>query len=339
MRTNNYKVHINQLVGKYMVRMSTMYGLIQSVYAGSKATSINIIIDLYSIKNSILGVDFEANGYDLCNAILDVVVHYKSYFRGLGVEPYFTLIDSNNRPAKSIAIWPNYNCDYMVKTTSANYQGVKANIELLGQICEYLPLSIQFIHSDNEVSVVAASLLEIGDPDIPTMIISRDMYVSMLFDMPFNLTWLYPSKVKGRDISWITDKRSARMMAFNKIYNIPMNNPAEMYTPRLSMSTIYAATKFPARGMRPLLQYRTLCSNMNKSKDIVWNLDYISKLVPDVKTRFLTLDIPSQLEVYRMSTESSLIKNPVPKKYDIEALKLINNDLFAGTLQLDELLR
>ena len=339
MRTNNNKVHINQLVGKYMVRMVNMNNLIQYAYAGSKATSINVIIDLYSIKNSILGVDFDADGFDLCSAILDVIVHYKNYFRGLGVDANFILIDSNNRPVGSISIFPNYNYEYAIKMTSGNYAGVKSNIELLAQMCEYFP-SVQFIHSDYEVSVVAASLLEMCDPEIPTMIISRDMYVSMLFDLPFNLTWLYPSKYKGNDVSWIVNSStSARMMAFNKIYCIPMNSPVEMYTPRLSMSTIYAATKFPARGMRPMLQYRTLCSNMNKSKYTVWNLNSINELVPDTKTRFLTLDIPTQLEVYRMTTESSLIKNPAPKKYDIEGLKLINNELFAGTLQLDDLLR
>lgn len=338
MRTNNYKVHINQLVGKYLVRMVKMNDLIQYAYAGSNATSINVIIDLYSIKNSVLGVDFEASGYDLCSAILDMVVHYKNYFRGLGVDPNFILIDSNNRPAGSISVYPNYNCDYAIKLTSGNYTGVKANINLLGQICDYLP-NIQFIHTEHEVSVAAAYILENSNPVIPTMIISRDMYVSLLLDSNNSVTWLYPSKYNGQDVSIMADYRNNRVLAFNKALGMAAPNIPDDYLFRLPLSIIYAATKFPARGMRPVLQYRTLLSKIKAQPNIAWTIDDIENISSGAKIRFQTLDIPLQLEIYRFTAESSLVTNPAPKKYDTEGLKLINNELFAGTLQLDDLLR
>ena len=334
MRTSNYKVHINQLVGKYMVRMIRMNDLIQYAYAGSSATSINVVIDLYSIKNSVLGVDFEADGYDLCSAILDLVVHYKNYFRGLGVDPYFVLIDSNNRPARNIQIYPNYNSSFAIKTTSANYAGVKANMEVLSQICNYIP-NMQYIHTEDEVAVALAWLVEGSDATIPTMIISRDAYISNLFDLDINLTWLYPSKYNGEDQSWIAAHENVRGLAFAKVFSMMQGD----YLLKLPMSLIYAATKFPARDLSSILQYRTLVSKVNNSQDIVLTTRAIDDMAPGAEMRRLMLDISLQLESYRFTTESRLIKNPAPKLYDTEGLKLINNDLFAGTLQLDDLLR
>lgn len=335
MRMNNNKVHINQLVGKYLVRMIHMNSLIQYAYAGSAATSINVVIDLYSIKNSVLGVDFEANGYDLCSAILDMVVHYKNYFRGLRVDPYFILIDSNNRPVRNIQLYPNYNSSFAIKTTSVNYAGIKANLEVLSQVCNYLP-NVNYIHTEDEVSVALAFLLEQFGTEVPTMIISRDMYTSLLFDLPFNITWLYPSKYKGEDKSLIITPYNARSVIFAKVYKWAQ----EEYLNELSMSFIFAATKFPARDLPPILQYRTLVSKAKNNPNALLSDNIVAEhILPDITTRRMTLDIPLQLESYRLTAESRLIKNTPPKLYDTEGLKLINNDLFAGTLQLDDLLR
>lgn len=333
MRNESYKVHINQLIGKYCVRMVNMNQLISSVYTGSNATSINVVIDLYSIKNSVLGVDFEADGFDFCSGVLDLVVHYKNYFRGIGVDPYFIIVDSNNRPEPSIMECSNYNCDFAIKCTNANYTGVETNIKLLAQISDYIP-SMRFIHTDYEVSVALAHLLETGSLPSPTMIISRDMYVSMLPEL-YGVTWLYPSKFKGNDMSWIANNANVRHMAFTKIYS---GNAVDLLY-RLPMSVIYSVTKFPSRGYRPLLQYRTVVSKLNENPDAVWSIDKWAELIPGVLNRFKTLDIPVQLESYRLFPESRLIKTPRPKMHDIEGLKLINNNLFAGTLQLDDLLR
>ena len=330
MRETSPKVHINQLVGKYMVRMVKMNDLIQYAYAGSSATSINIVIDLYSIKNSILGVDFEADGYDLCSAILDMIVHYKNYFRGLGVEPYFTLIDSNNRPARSIQLYPNYNSSFAIKTTCANYAGVKANLDLLKKMCSYFP-NIQYVSTKDEVAVALAFLLETSDPNIPTMIISRDMYISNLFDLPYNITWLYPSKYNGQDNSWICTHGNVRGMVFAKVFNMMQGD----YLLSLPLNAIFAATKFPARDLQSILQYRTLVAKVNNTKDQPLTLENIAS---GAEMRRMMLDISLQLESYRLSTESRLIKNMPPKLYDIEGLKLINNELFNGVLQLDDLL-
>lgn len=334
MRNESYKVHINQLIGKYCVRMVNMNQLISNAYAGSNATSINVIIDLYSIKNSVLGVDFEADGYDFCSGVLDLVVHYKNYFRGIGVDPYFIIIDSNNRPEPSITERSDYNCDFAIKCTNVNYAGVKSNIELLAQISDYIP-SIRFIHTDHEVSVALAYLLESEAlPLSPTMIISRDMYVSMLPEL-YDVTWLYPSKYKKGDMSWIANRGNVRYMAFTKIYGTNIQDL--LY--RLPISVVYSITKFPARGFRPLLQYRTVASMVNENPDAIWGIDKWAEMCPVAKNNFKTLDIPVQLEYYRFCPESLLIKTPRPKRHDIEGLKLINNDLFAGTLQLDDLLR
>ena len=334
MRMNSNKVHINQLVGKYLVRMVHMNNLIQYAYAGSTATSINIVIDLYSIKNSVLGVDFDANGYDFCSAILDMVVHYKNYFRGLRVDPYFILIDSNNRPARNIQLCPNYNSSFAIKTTSANYAGIKANLEVLSQVCNYLP-DVNYIHTEDEAAVALAFLLEQFDTETPTMIISRDMYMGLLFDLPYNITLLYPSKYNGVDKSWIITPRNARNVIFSKVYGSSQEERLNM----MPMSLIFAATKFPARDLAPILQYRTLVSKVTDIPNMPWNTNIANSMMPGITSRHMILDIPLQLESYRLTAESRLIKNAPPKLYDTEGLKLINNDLFAGTLQLDDLLR
>ena len=340
MRNESPKVHINQLVGRYFTRMAKMNELISYAYAGSDATSIKVIIDLYSIKNSIMDVDFDANGYDLCAAVLDMVVHYKNYFYGLGVNPMFILIDSNNRPARSVQMYPNYNYDYSIKMTCGNYNGIKANLEVLAEICKYLP-SVHYAHTDDEAAVALAYLLaetELCNTD-PTMIISRDPYMSLLFDMELPITWLYPSKYKGDDVSWIADHRNARNMAFGKVFGTNIVDPPESYIPRLKMSMVFAATKFPCRGFGSILQFRTLRSIVDKNPNAAWTTTELEARALGAESRYYMLDIGIQLESYRFTTESRLLQKPAPKLYDIEGLKLINNDLFAGTLQLDELLK
>lgn len=340
MRNESYKVHINQLVGKYMTRMIRMNELIGYAYAGSIATSITVIIDLYSIKNSIMDADFDADGYDLCSAILDMVVHYKNYFYGLGVSTTFILIDSNNRPMNSVQKYPGYNAGYSLKLTSGNYKGIKANLNVLSQICTTLP-SVHYISSEYEVAVVIAYLLsdtQLKDAG-PAMIISRDMYMSLLFDLNLPITWLYPSKFKGDDVSWIADYRNIRSMVFNKIFGTNIYGDPETYIPRFKLSMIFAATKFPCRGFASILQLRTLRSMVENNTDIVWNMDELESRANGSGLRYKLLDMSIQLESYRLSMESRFVQNPAPKMNNIEALKLINNDLFAGTLQLDDLLK
>ena len=135
-----------------------MNELISFAFAGSNATSIRVFIDIYSIKNTLLGRDFSyENDNDLCALILDMCVHYKNYFYGLGVTPIFYLIDSNNLPANAKTLYPAYNQGFAMKLTSGNAGFIEKNMEYLSILCPYLP-NIRYIKTSFESSVVIADI-------------------------------------------------------------------------------------------------------------------------------------------------------------------------------------
>lgn len=341
MRNETYKPHVNQIVGRHFIKLINLQHLISSVYAGCGATEVNFCIDLYSIKNRLLGKDFAYDTeVDLCSIVLDMIVYYKSYFRSIGVLAYFYLFDSNNLPPYNKSILPMYNSEYAIKLTSGNAEYIDKNYAMLNTISGYLP-EIYYLRSESEVAVMIYD--EFVNSGIPTMVLSTDPYMYLLA-AETNMSWLRPKKIRTgssvSDASYIVTRGNvwSVLMAYMK-NNI---NVDISVLPETNLRMALACTKFPARSMRPMLQMRTI-------KNVLGNMSQIFDLlasrlseadIEEIQNRSKTLNIPLQVDLYRQTSSYVLNKNRAPKLYDIEALKHLNNEYFSGNpLQLDELLR
>ena len=116
------------------------------------------------------------------------------------------------------------------------------------------------------------------------------------------------------------------------------------------LSAIFACTKFPARCIPPIMQYRTFMSILSEIRSNHFGVSLTDILSSEaIKTkisndefdkRYMVLDIPTQHHFYRSSTEFAVNSNPAPKMTDIEGLKHINNNYFSNNpLMLDDLLK
>lgn len=355
MRNETNKPQLSQLVGTYFIKLANLSALIQQAYAGSDAADINFFIDIYSIKKTILKSDFATSGdNELCSLIMDMIVFYKNYFRGIGVHVNFYIIDSNNIPASNRQVFPSYNSDFVIALTSKNTEYIEYNMDLVKILCGYLP-DITYIRTKFESSVIMADVIGLccgtyGTNTKPSIVLSKDPYCMMLvnYDGTGNTTWIRPKKYKGMDSSYICTSNNLHQIVE---YELGVTN----MDPRLRtgiggmLSTIFACTKFPARCIPPIMQYRTFMSMLCeiRNKRCITLSDVFAAAVTKTKCsyedfdkRYTVLDIPTQHHLYRSSTEFAVNSNPAPKMTDIEGLKHINNNYFSSNpLMLDDLLR
>ena len=344
MRQETNKIQIGKLVGKYFIKLTKMNELISFAFSGSNATSIRVFIDLYSIKNTLLGRDFSyENDNDLCALILDMCVHYKNYFYSLGVTPIFYLIDSNNLPANAKTLYPAYNQGFAMKLTSGNAGFIEKNMEYLSILCPYLP-NIHYIKTSFEASVVIADIALVAP--IPNIVIGRDPFLSMLPGIIPGLAWIVPAKLNGADTSQVFVERNifTYVQGLNGVKNSTFT-PCRLGPAQLDK--IYALTKLHARNLPPVLQYRTLVRILDENPLIVGEMPsriytYGPSIchIDDVDRRYQAISIPYQLQLYRLSPECSVNINTKATMYDIEGLKHINNYYFeSNPLMLDDLLK
>ena len=355
MRNETNKPQLSQLVGTYFIKLANLSALIHQAYAGSDATDINFFIDVYSIKKTILRSDFiTSSDNELCSLIMDMVVFYKNYFRGIGVHVNFYIIDSNNVPANNRQIFPSYNSDFVIALTSKNVEYIEYNMDLVKILCDYLP-DITYIKTKFESSVVMADIIGLcGSNWInnkPNIVLSKDPYCMMLvnIDGTGNTTWIRPKKCKGVDNSYICSAMNLHYIVEHEL-GVTKMNPDYRTGIGGMLSAIFACTKFPARCIPPIMQYRTFMSILSEIRNNHFGVSLTDILSSEaIKTkisedefdkRYMVLDIPAQHNFYRSSTEFAVNSNPAPKMTDIEGLKHINNNYFSNNpLMLDDLLK
>jgi hypothetical protein len=325
---------VSQIVGKYFIKLTRLSELIHQAYAGSNATEINFFIDLYSIKNSLLGKNFVIpQEYELCSLILDMVAFYKNYFRNIGVHATFYIVNSNNVPVDNKTFYPEYNSDFVIKMASGNTEWIDENLTILESLVEYFD-DIYYYNTAFEAVAIIDTICTLSNK--PSIILSKDPMCGMtVYNYPTcRVTWLRPRKYKGTDSSFICN--SSNIMD-NLIVECGLaSGNFERPSPRLGPTELFAYTKFPARSIPQILSYRKFIHAYNLGEHI--SLSEVER--NKVSIRSMVLDLIRQGTLYLNSSEYAENKNPSPKKYDIEGLKHINNYYFSGNpLMLDDLLR
>lgn len=350
-KNNLMKVSIEQLMYKNFIKYDKLVEMVNTVFVGSNATSINIFIDVYSMvkilykSKNILIEDYSS----LTASIINLCAHLRDFFRTrYNTTSKIYIVASKNSPTMNILSYPSYNSDIIGSMNSMTSidEMVVNNMELLETLCPYLP-DIFFIKGEYETGVYMYDIMckneILGNID-PNIIITRDPYNFQLIPMRENTVVFRPKKQSGADLSYYLDKNNLferflitdrLVVAKNKI----TINPG-LFTVFLALS------KLPERRIKSLFNTTKainildeavatlrLHNGYNSDMERVWNSIYKDSFgsigYSTFKSRFDVIDIQSQHYGFANSPYSKGVV--FPNLHDPETIKLINNKYFKKT--------
>jgi len=342
-----HAVSIEQLMYKNFIKYDKLIEMVNAVFVGSNATSVNIFIDVYSMvkilyKNPNMIIEDYSS---LTASVINLCAHLRDFFKTrYRTTSKIYIVASRNTPAMNTLLYPSYNnsikyaMDHMLSTDDM----IVNNMELLETLCPYLP-DIFFIKGEYETGVYMYDIMckneMLGNMN-PNIIITRDTYNFQLIPMRENTVVFRPYKQGGGDLSYYLDKNNLfekflitdRLVTKNDI----KINPG-LFTVFLALS------KLPERNIKSLFNTTKamkildeavstlrLHNGYNSDMESVWNSIYKDSFgsigYSIVKARFDVIDIQSQHYGFANSPYSKGVT--FPNLYDPETVKLINNKYF-----------
>lgn len=209
------RIDLNSYIYRmYFTRYETLKDIVEDGYSTVEGDNVDIYIDAASVFRSIMNnvnIHIE-NPLDITSIIINMCIHYISYFRRyVGVSTRCFIISSYNgiynEPLKYVN---DYNSKYVqrVNTNITGEKYIKKNIEIIESIVPYLP-NIYFVDS-TDIESAAMILYLINRYNNPSFIVSRDLLNAQAVACTNKTMMLYPSKFKGEDrsLSIPADKES-----------------------------------------------------------------------------------------------------------------------------------
>ncbi len=355
------KIPMESIIGTSFVRMTRLSQLVQDTFRGSNATEINLYIDMYSIVKSlysnshnIIITDYRS----FTSTLIEMCIHYRTFFRSIGVESKIFLVMSNNIPEVNTKLCPTYNNSMKIKIGSDSHitELINDNCDMLGILCPYLP-DIHFVRSTFESSTIIDSIINkeivMGNTN-PNIIISKDTLPLQLLYMYDNTVLLRPKKSAGEDVSVMISggEDPVSIANFWKFYSdirdLKTSNIPELIHP-CNLALLMAMTTVPERNLKSVInaasarKYILNCVGMNRIKCSVQtiydtNANMESKVASTIiESRYKALDLQFQREIFNSSVESKFILN-YKNLNDPEAVKSINNKFFVkNPINLDKI--
>lgn len=256
----NAAIPMEIIIGSGCVRYDVLTPLIQYAYAGSKATNLNIFVDITSLLRKAIEENNEVGKYevssDVCISadIINLCAHYRDYFSRIGVITRFYLIYGRNCPNENLLFCgKDYNAKFTSKVFLQNQmmQIIDKNLSLLNILCTSLP-GIYFFNIENyEVAGFIEHIINLYGfdredlyPEMENMVISKDILPWQL--IPRRCTVLRPRKFKGNDTSFIVSKQNmwAEFARVRQVDIQSLNMIDNKY-----LSNVLAMTRVPERNM------------------------------------------------------------------------------------------
>lgn len=324
----------NVIYGAY-TKHDVLRNLVYQTYGNSsiaEATKLNIFVDLNSVLHGLYSehnrIIFD-NITDISAGIINLCAHYRSFFRFIGVDTRFFLINSLNTCDINCKFVNEYNEVFKYKTQITQTLGIiNNNMKLLKVLCPYLP-AIYYVDSEQnfEVSVIIAHIIEtLNDPN-PNLIISRDFYPIQLVTKYKWTSYLCPSKSRfgpngTEDTSWmlpINEKPNFREEFWKVIASIRNCSFNLLQTMSPINYTLYTCmTKVPERNLKPLVQNnraRDLITSIVGSEDVKIQISQVinNPNLSDyplgmIDARYKVIDIDYMLPIYRNSPEAKQLQ-------------------------------
>lgn len=339
----------DQIRGSY-VKYDRLSQITYETYGGSsiaQATELNIYIDLYSILHSIFsesGKTIINNYTDITSAVINMVGHYREFFKRMQVRTKFFLIFSYNTCDINRKFVAEYNEVFREKSEIKKYRKIADdNFNLMSILCPYLP-DVFFIKSirNYEAGVIMSHLIDKYGQGIPNLVISRDLYPIQLCAMHPYTSFLRPFKNKDGDQSImisINEKLTFRydfwkfVAEYRKISMKSLDNISP-----LNFSLVMALNSFPERNIKghvcTIQTAIRLVWNMIQDNEVkilpsqLYSNEYMVQNIPvsKVEARMNALDIGFMRSYYDNDPESKSIK--LDNLRDDAALNNINAKFF-----------
>lgn len=250
------------IITSNFVKYNRLSELILHLFEGSKATSLNLYLDLYGVMKTLFSDSYRTDISDYTAAtstILNMCGHYKSFFKGLGVSTKIYLIFSYNVCEINRKFVAEYNSKFFKKMNNKMIsEMVELNNNLLETICPFLP-DIYFLKTEFESSVLIDHLIMTGNEN-PNLIISKDIYPIQLTSLHPNTAFIKPKKLNGEDVSLgvspreninhVDDFWSLYCMARGASFNVSRQS---ISIHPINFSLLAALTRFPERCLDTLI--------------------------------------------------------------------------------------
>lgn len=347
------KRNIESIVFTNAVKKDRMRELINYAFVGSKATKINVYIDLYPIIRSMYADSYQVVVDDyigLSAYLINLCGHYRSFFKYFyRVDTVFYLVMGKNCPGINNQLVPNYNAvmnnRLMGPIRSAMDEISNTNIGILNILCPYLP-DIHFINTEYETGVVMGYLIKHQlDKSIPNLVISKDIYPLQLVAEYPNTYYIRPYKDEyTKDVSPIIKSIQTEEDAdkFWKYYfsskNVKRDNT--LIHP-INISTVMAFSGLPERSIKSRINLQTTLGMIAQlignsptecSIDSIYNAYDLNSKVIEIETinRYHAINIPYQVEAfYENSVEAKTMR--LENKHDDAAVRMISSKYFVNT--------
>lgn len=343
------------VLGRYFIRYDKLNELFHYAYNGMEVNRVNLFIDLYSVYHAVFSRSYRTTVKEyvaLTSQIINLCIHYRTYFRHLGIYCKIFIISSYNIPQDSLQLIPEYNSIMVDKLKNKIIEEmVDLNTGLLEILCPYLP-DIHFIKTDYESSVVMNHIINIENSipsedkaPIQSIILTSDLYPIQLAAQLPNVSYLHPIKTFKKDDSFIVPQNTlsdAKFQFWRAILRKFQNSFSYDRVGSISPSNfvlLAALNRFPDRCLN--LLYNVSVSSKLISQVIGFDsikitpqslfdmvpreqfgeidLDYIDR-------RYKVLDFTYQSILYNQSIESKTLH--YENLEDSNAINLINDKYF-----------
>lgn len=292
---NNTTVSTQYILTYNFVKYTRLNELVSYMFAGSKATKLNIYIDLYGAIKTLFSDSFRTDISDytaFTSTIINMCGHYRSFFKSIGVQTKIFIIFSLNICEINRKLVPEYNNSFFNKVTNKVIRDmVDMNNSLLETLCPFLP-DIFFLQTSFESSVLIDYLIAIGDKN-PNLIISKDLYPAQLTEIYPDTAYIRPKKVMGEDISSCISPREKEyhINDFKSIYcaargALPAIDVNSITINPNNFSLLSALSRFPERNLKSIY-------NIKMANKLIYNIvgDSAVNISVDTLNKFTPLSV------------------------------------------------
>lgn len=351
MMNKEQSIPIEVLVTRYFVKYNRLNQIIPVAFEGSKATRVNLYIDLYGLFKTIYSRSYRTSTVDytsFTSTIINMCAHYRAYFKGIGVYCKIFIICSYNIPEINGKFVAGYNKTFLdkLKNTSVK-EMMELNFQLLEILCPYLP-GIYYLSTSYESTVLINHLIKTGiqnGNNDPNIILSSDLYPTQLCSKYPQTAFIKPKKSGSMDVSEIicpieSDLHSTSfwgLVSHNRDY-MEVESTNSRLSP-INFALLSALNRFPERNIKVLF-------NRTVSERIIYNIiqdqhlklsiealylasSEVAKIpVSTLESRFKVLDVDYQSYLFDESVESKMIV--LDDLNDPDAIQMINDQYFAS---------
>lgn len=339
-------IPIEKILYSNFIKYASLPEMISKEFAGSKATTVNIFIDLNHFFMKAYQF-LKVESYYAPTAIaINYGAHFRSYFRTrLGVYANIILVYSPNMSENNNRFYPQYNSSYInrMRSNERVMSMIVQNINVLRVLCPYLP-NVYLREGSVEPGVIIKDLIDTDfNNGFPNIIISNSDYMLQVpgFLAAPTVVFRKDSKLKNGAFSYNAYSALNAYLYCSK--HLDLNYPIPVDVPKRFVTLLMVLSGLPGRKVKSVFDYKhsidilkyipvTIYGNVEDMYDNVqkYMLSHTGRTTMSYKEfsdRFYALDVNFQWKLYRELPEY-MDRSYLTRMNDPNEVKAINNKYF-----------